>query len=472
MQVYRTRDLQAIEDNLKKIVDRAKRETNRLVEPTLDECSAVQQILFEYARRRRRPLYGGWAYHKLLERKGQAGVYPMPLEDCKDVEFYSPTPIEDMVELCNTLEKKLPGRFTKGDKAQHEGTITIFVNLQPVCDITFLPNNLLRAVPWVEHDGFRVPPPSWILVDILRQFTDPLLSYWRLPEKTFHRARRLMETYPLEVARGVPRMDDRVPKEAVPIVRYLAALLAADKDRYLFLGEIARTYFADPSTKVLPDNRALEVVTDSLGPSAKQIVQWLQALPGVTGELTIEEFHPFFQFWDQRVVFRWKGTPVLTLYGSYLRCTPYRDAELNGTTFRIGTFPVVVNHELIRSFERLAKGDAAGRENALRRLRVLLEARDKALADQDVLAASPYEEFTVECVGKTVHPRRIHFLQILRQKHRPFQYVPSRSSEKEFQMPEYPFDNISGNPISGRLNRVLRRDSVTLGKSLPEEESE
>jgi hypothetical protein len=458
MKLYQPEDFRAIERNLDKIVENAEEQARRTLEPTTDECKQVQKIIFGFVQRKKRVMYGGWAYHLLLQKAQpkKGGIY-QPY-DCKDIEFYSPTPVQDMVELCLELEQAFPGKYTKGDEARHEGTLSVFVNFQHYCDITFMPSNIFRSIKWVRQDGFLLSPPMWILVDILRQFTDPKLSYWRLPEKTFDRAQRLLTAFPLVLEKGASSTRS-LPEGAHSLVAHVAERLRTHPDRFLFLGSLAYDYYTKRDKAVFQPDTAMTVVTDRLDEAVNDVLQWVREHQPWGSPLEITEHFPFFQFWDHRVVFLYQDKPWLVLRGSANRCNPFQDVTISKRVWRIASFSVVWNDHLIESFERTVFEDKSGAVEARKRMRELLEARQRYLSKRraTVLQPGPYQEFAVECTGDVIHPNRIYFLKMVqgkkggKAKRRSFQFYPAKN--ETLQVEDYPFDNISGNQVQGKMHR-------------------
>lgn len=459
MQLYRPRDYRSIERSLPEITQKAEDRAAEVVEPTLDECKRVQEIVFRFVKDRKRILYGGWAYHLLLRKRGHVeGIYRD--DQCKDIEFYSPTPQNDAIDLCRELELHFPQKHTMAREAIHEGTLSIFVNFRQCCDITFLPSGIQGRMQWeTTREGFVLPKIEWILVDILRQFTDPLLSYWRLPDKTFARARRLLEgqSLCLPVGKGTRSTWHDIDPAVVSWLPLLAEKFRSAPDRYLFLGPLAEAFYLHPDAPTLPLASPLVLVTDSLAATKDEILGWFsELLPNDPPAISIHEYHPFFQFWDRRVEFCVRETPFLILRGTYNRCDPFQDVTIGGKSWRIGLFPVVFNDQLIRSFTYRACSSASGVYRCHRRLRALLQARKMYLERKriTVMDSSPFQEFRVECRGAVSAPRRLAILRQMRPGRKKFEFVPART-KKDMTLDPYPFDNISGNPVQTAAQRIF-----------------
>ena len=244
MELYRDIDIQAITDKLDQIIDEAIDIKIHTLEPTIDECRLVQEVIRDFIIKKKRIVYGGTAYNELIKQKNQAdAIYKK--NDCKDIEFYSPKPIEDLMELSNLLhEKKF--KYVQGKQANHAETYTIFVNFDQYCDMSYMPNNVYSNMPTIIINGIIYAHPMWILVDILRQYNDPITSYWRLKDKTFFRASILLKHYPLELdTKYKLKIDNKHNDLKQKIFEKIAVL-----HTLIFVGSVAQKYYLERSSNI------------------------------------------------------------------------------------------------------------------------------------------------------------------------------------------------------------------------------
>ena len=211
MELYRDIDIQAITDKLDQIIEEATDIKIKTLEPTLEECLQVKEVINDYISKKKRIIYGGTAYNTLIIQKlKKDAIYKE--NDCKDIEFYSPKPIEDIMELADILHEK-NFKYVQVRQAMHAETYTLFVNFEQCCDVSYMPSNIFLNTPAITIDRIMYAHPMWILVDILRQYNDPITSYWRLKDKTFFRANVLLKHYPLELANvSLPKPDNKHDK--------------------------------------------------------------------------------------------------------------------------------------------------------------------------------------------------------------------------------------------------------------------
>jgi hypothetical protein len=113
---------------------------------------------------------------------GKKKVYEGGLQD---IEFYSSTPFEDLVSLANKLAPKYKNIQVK--EAAHPMTYTLYVNYQAFCDASYMPANIYETVEFYEiqhgDNNLKIINASFIFIDKLRMFSDPVLSYRRIEKE-------------------------------------------------------------------------------------------------------------------------------------------------------------------------------------------------------------------------------------------------------------------------------------------------
>ena len=87
----------------------------------------VYQEIINFIKKHNRIVYGGYAINELIRAKNEKDVF-YKTTDIADIEFYSPTPLEDLIELTEQLYSK-KFEHIEASGGQHDGTYKIFVNL-------------------------------------------------------------------------------------------------------------------------------------------------------------------------------------------------------------------------------------------------------------------------------------------------------------------------------------------------------
>ena len=321
MELYRDIDIQAITDKLDQIIEESIEIKKKTLEPTFDECLRVKEVINDYISKKKRVVYGGTAYNTLIIQKSKSdAIYKE--NDCKDVEFYSPKPIEDIMELADILHDK-KFKYVQVRQANHAETYTLFVNFEQYCDVSYMPSNIFLNIPTITIGGIMYAHPTWILVDILRQYNDPITSYWRLKDKTFFRANVLLKHYPLELSNvSLPKQDIKYDKIKDKLFVRLASL-----HTIIFVGSIGTQYYLTRSTKL--DTTNLEVISTNFTNDIKIIYKFLEEILGSKfSDIVINLYKPYFQFWDEHVEILLDGIIILKIFGSNHKCIPYNILHL------------------------------------------------------------------------------------------------------------------------------------------------
>ena len=447
----RDKDINIINDNLSEIVDKAVTKKQQLVEPYLDEYIKVKSIIMNFIKDNKRIIYGGHAWNELIKKKSPKDVFYKE-NAYVDIEFYSNKPIEDIVKLCNLLYSK-NFKYIQGKSAQHEDTYTIYVNFEAYCDISYMPSNLFHACMTETVNGFKLIHPKFILVDILRQFNDPILSYWRM-EKTVRRGKLLMDIYPLELATNLKPKYIKIDDQIINLIHFLIEEINKIKS-IMFMGLIAYNTYIKPSIKskdqiTVYDNTPIELISTKLKDDVFLIYNLIlkyyidnRKIEDIDDKLSIDQYYPFFQFTDKHVDFKYNGKIFLTVYGNNEICIPYNiiKLEINNINLeiKIGTFNLLFMFYLIKFHLGYLHNDRDEKQENDYAMYSLLYARNKFLDDNNktVLDQTIFEDFKPECLGIPVSSNR----KIIAMRYN------RKLTPKSFIQPYYPEDTKPYNPI-------------------------
>ena len=470
--LYNENDIKAINNELDNIIEKANKIKSNNYEPTIKECFEIRNDIIKYVKSNKRIIYGGTAWNELIKNKDPNDqIYNE--KDCKDVEFYSAKPIDDIVKLCKLLNNKY--KYVRALEAVHPETFTIFVNFKGVCDITYMPSPIFYNIKTQTINGINYIHPSVILIDILRQYNDPINSYWRLKEKQqFLRANKILKHYPLELEKGIVKTNKNINKELLEYV----FLNIKNINSLVFL--FSSFYLNPNSDKIILDDNLI-LYTDNYKNDVKLIYSIIlkyfsekKILDKVDKLIKIENYVPFFQFWDKRIVFKYDNTPFLIIHGHNEVCIPYHEVYVNkdkidkiifGTLIKkkefnlikLGTFIMLLNYHIINYHYNYIYN-----KNNCKNIDILifnlLDMRNKYLKNNKltVIDKSPYQEFIIECYGNTVDPVRQKFLRQNKRREKGermmFSYDPNNEHDDE---PVKNFKNSSGNINNKSINWLL-----------------
>jgi hypothetical protein len=441
--MYRIEDIEQITANIDKIKDDAAKEYKTFFEPTIDENAKVYKAIKDYIKRKGRVVYGGFAQNLLLMAKNPDesfykevnGVfYNWP--DLADIEFYSTTPIADIIELTEELHSK-GFKHIEGKEGVHAETYKIFVNFLNYCDISYVPKNVYDNLPIININGLKCVSPHFMMVDTYRVLTDPLTSYWRL-DKSIKRFQKLIKYYPIDESHNDMKINLQQNDEISRTIRKKII----QKSKLIVVGFHAFNYYVKKDLNEYFINKFpyYEAISSNLDRDSKKVFSRLKKF-----NVTMKRFHPFFSFFDERVEYYYKNELIFILYGNNQRCTVYNHSKKKKTYF--GTYNLVFMYLLFRYFYfYINHNKFSNIISAL--IGKLHETRKKYLTERNitVIDKSPFQDFTLKCIGKPFDMMRESLLSGLEKKKQgkrmKFRYG---ASGKPGKVPEFRFNNTSGN---------------------------
>ncbi len=459
--LYSEKDIEAINNELDNIIEKVQDIKLHKFEPTIEECYNVKNDIIKFVKNKKRIIYGGTAWDQLIKNK-----YPKDRiytdKDCKDVEFYSPKPIEDLIELCKNLNKKY--KYVRAGESVHFETFTIFVNFSPMCDITYMPGPIFFNIKKVNINDINYIHPSVILIDILRQYNDPLNSYWRLKEKkTFFRANKILKHFPLELNKGNIKQ--------ININKELIEFIFDNIKNIKSLIYLLPYFYLNPDNDKIIFNDKLIVFTDNYKDDVKLIYSIIlkyfsskNILNDVNELLKFEEYVPFFQYWDKRIVFKYNNQPFIIIHGHNQICIPYHELYINNNkiekinygnlknndnkynSIKLATFIMVLNYFIINyHYDYIYSNDNCKNDEIF--IFNLVDTRKKYLQNNKltVIDKSPFQEFIIECYGHTIDPIREKFLRQNKKREKGVKITFNYDPNNEYEPSAINFKNTSGN---------------------------
>lgn len=467
----RDKDIEVVNQNIDEIKEKAHLKEIHTIEPMLDEFNEVKNIILNFIRKEKRIVYGGYAWNSLIAKVSPNDAFYKDTE-YTDVEFYSNKPVEDLVKLCNIISEK-GYKFIQGKNAQHEETYTIFVNFTGYCDITYMPSNIFYGVMTETINGIRMIHPKFIMVDILRQFNDPMTSYWRL-DKNVKRGKIMMRHYPLELS-SVPIEINQLSIETLKIIDYILPHLVKSKT-LMFIGQIAYNAYTNPNINISKqisnyDNKPLEIISINLKKDVEILYNliykyYIDQEKGniFDDKILLEQYHPFFQFTDKKAIFKYNGETFMIIYGNNEKCIPFNEIKLsyNNKTYpiKIGTFNITFMYTLIKFHQAYAD-----KEHQIQKLQDylmfrLLKARNEFFTtnNKTILDNTIYEDFKIECFGEPISPARKFMLSRRNRSLMPSSAIRPYDPEERkdnFPFDSYFFNNTSGNIINNKKDLIF-----------------
>jgi len=457
--MYRSEDIIKINDNIEKIKEDAQYEYRLTNEPTLEESSNISKAIINFIKKKQRVVYGGYAQNLLIMNKNKEDVFYKEIDgafynwpDLADIEFYSPTPIQDAIELTEELySKKYKNIEVSG--GMHDGTYKIFVNFLNYCDISYIPNIIFNNMPIIKVDGIKSTHPHFMMVDAYRIFTDPMTSYWRL-DKTIRRFQKIFKYFPVDQSGNNVKIelvknddtDDFIRKNII------------HNSKLIVVGFYGYDYYVKKSVEknAINNYSYYELISTDLETDAKKIHKLLKDKFGK--KIKVKEFFPFFTFIDKRIEFYYNDKLFLRLFGNNERCIVYNYSEAKTTNF--GTYNLVMMYLYFDYYLAFINKDKTNTKLFLELIGKLYHARKIFLDDNNltVIDDSPFRDFTYKCFGTQIDPKRTERLEGIEKKNKnkpmKYRYKPTGSAGKA---PDFVFDNTSGNEILNNKYLILKK---------------
>jgi hypothetical protein len=174
--------------------------------------------------------------------------------------------------------------------------------------------------------------------------------------------------------------------------------------------------------------------------------------------LKIEEYNPFFQFWNRRIILFYKNNPIITMYENILKCYQYREIKKYDVKLNISNYTLtLLNYVIQYNYNKIYKKDAKETEH---RIGNLIHAKNEYLDKHKitVLDDSPFKEFQLECMGETVAFKRMTRLRIndRLEKGMTVVYRYNPNSESNSLNEAYIFPNDSGSLITNPKRIIIK----------------
>jgi hypothetical protein len=443
--LYSQYDIDVIGDNIDILMKEADKIKQTQFEPTIDEFNSVIKEMESFIKKKNRIIYGGTALNRLIKSKNPEDAFYKEF-DRPDLEFYSPEPLQDVKELCDYLYSK-KFKYVSSAQAQHGDTYKIFVNDMDIGDISYVPTFIYNKLPYIELNGLRYINPRYAYIDYLRMYTDPLMSFWRL-QKAIPRGMLLLKNFPLEVGSGKIKYDV-LPKTCENLISDLSKML--DKiESVIHVGTYAvKFYSIDKEKDLLP----YEIISIEYKNDVHKIYKELSK----KYKIEIKEYFPYFQFWDRHIEFIHDGKVVLTVYNNLERCIPYRKYDAG----YIASFQQVFLHHLIKYYYYI--NNKLDYQNINNILGEILRSRINYLKkhNKTVMDDTIYREFQINCLGKALDPMRYAFvdMQTKLSQGKRIKWRYNAKTDYDLKLPDYTFDNTSGNLIKNPILRTIKNSN-------------
>jgi len=444
-------DIKNIDNNIDNIMKKAEIKKYLNATPTIDYYKDVMKHVLDFVKDKKRIIYGGTAWDMLINKMNKKDkIYDEYTKH--DLDFYSYEPIKDLKELCDKLHK-LGYQYIQGKNAFHSESYKIYVNFDEYCNITYMPKYIFTKIDKMIVDNYYLIGNRVILIDLLRQYNDPINSLWRL-NKTFKRGNKIMKYYPLKLNTNGKDLNKLYNKQR-DIANLIFNYITTDYKNFIFVDRNAIEVYIN-SNKNLSSNNVkfndypIEVITNNLNKKTREIYDFLLLNNIELDKIKVEENYKFFQFLDRKIIFKYDEQIILTIYNDNQYCIPYNLINIHNNIkqIMIGTFNVCFLYLLINLlYTKINNEDYKTYELIMSKM---IKARDKFLIDtkMSILDNNIYQDFKMDCFGTIQDGVYKYFLKSNEKSNYSRSKIPNYdpSNEKNylFNPDDYYFDNCSG----------------------------
>jgi len=426
-------------------------------QPTKEDIDNIVKITMKFISDKKRKIYGGYAQNKCVSLKNKADAFYSD-NDIPDIDVYSPTPIEDLVELCNTLHDS---GYTDviGKEAMHKETYKIFTKGYNAIDLSYVPKQIYDNIPFIESDNIRYVNPSFAMIDLYRMMSEPLFSSWRW-KKIFNRLFLLQKHFPFadvkynqHSLKHQKLTNDTFQKLSNDILDFVT-----NNNSIYVIGDFAYNElvkFANMK-EVRPINiHSYQIISTDYKNNAVNLIKKLNE---IHKNITHEEFYPFWSFTDYSVEIYCEGELIVKMYNNLKRCCPVKSINIGpNKTIQIGSFDFIFLMEMINSFrEKVSRNNNKKIyhdsliSNLIRIREYYFNTNKKTLLDDTL-----FQSFIDTCAGDSYDPIMEAKKQRKERKKKTgsalFIYKPIRELKTK-----WIFANTSGNLINNPKNLKLR----------------
>lgn len=430
--MYRPEDYDIITKNISNVAKEAQILSKKILEPTIDEYNNAVKVILNYVKDKKLIIYGGYAHDMLIKmKKGDDGIFNE--NDVADIDVYSYNPICDGMDLCDILHDK-GFKNVQCSNGVHEGTLKIFVNYENYCDFSYMPKNIFDRCPIILNNNLKLIHPYFSYIDAYRVITDPMTSNYRL-EKTVMRLTKMYKYYPIK---GVYK-EMRMKKN-----KYIGDIKKKiiKNSGMIVIGSTALNYYISKVNGQKLNIQYIQVISVNYEQD-KNII--LKKLNEDYKNVTIKEYYPFFQFYDEHTEYYIGNVCVIKLYNTYYRCIVNK--TIKKKKIKIGTSQLILLYMLVDYYYSYIQKNKEEQENYYNMILLLIDIKNKYLKTnkKTIFDDTPFREYIMECDGDTMSVIRQSLLSKTDKYNRgklvSFRYNGGTKSKR----PDFKFSNVSGN---------------------------
>lgn len=465
MNLYNNNDLSLFANNIDKFEKKIKDDRDKKLIPSLETKKAIETIILDFVRDNKRIVYGGFAQNKLVKQKNQNDTF-YDDKDFADIDIYSFEPIIDAKKISNILMDK-GFQNIEAREALHKETYSIFVEFKNVCDISYVPKIALNKMKTQEINGILYVDASVAIIDLLKMFTDPLISGELRWKKSFPRLYLLQKYYPFEKPYKPLKLDQSIVDDNHKKLLDFTYQYIQNKETFILTGDYPYNCYLEEAKLNDPyfvpvDITFYEIVSTNYRQDARIIYDTIKSTFSDLN-ITLVEYYPFWTLIGYHSIIMYNDVPIIFIMDYNKRCTPIKKIKVENNFIQIGSFDFNLLMSMMMSFKWFCHNNKekymyrkmmASHLVAIRKF--YLNKRHKTIIDNTI-----FESFIVNCVGEPEDPGRAIFFRRKKRKEKKQPIIWSYKPEEhrdESEESTFKFSNTSGNQITNVMNlKVLDR---------------
>lgn len=472
LRLHTINDIDKFDRKYDELEDTLKALTNTTRIPTLKMRKTYEKIVLDYCIKHKRKIYGGFAQNALIKKQNPKDAFYND-SDPKDIDIYSPEPIEDCIKIANIFFKA-GHKNIEAKEATHGGTYSVFVEFLNVIDISYVPHNIYHKMPYVEISGVFYVSPHFTMIDMLKIFTDPYVGEQRWA-KTFPRYVLLQKYSPFKKITGPPPRSgstgsstapstvsstahstapstDPAPSPA-PILKSILNFIKSKKSLILHGDYVYNHYNNIAKTGKPIPLTSYQLISTNYCADGKELLGFLEKEVGKE-DIGIVEYYPFWTFVDYSCDFMYKGQVIVSLMGNNKRCIPIK--IVNGLQF--ACYDINILMAMAYQFKDRVMGKKDSYYSWL--LSRFIEVRNVYLKNggKTMFDDTVFQQFMTSCIGEGEDPARDARLKRNEKAKKGLRmmwvYRPEKDGVKEA-VSNYVFKKIDGNKIEYKKNERI-----------------
>lgn len=314
-----------------------------------EEIQKILKIVEQFIIDKHLICYGGTAINNILPKNAQ--FYNREVE-IPDYDFFSPNALDDAKELADIYYNA--GYIdVEAKSGVHMGTFKVFVNFIPIADITYMHEDLYKALDTesIQIAGILYAPPNYLRMAMYLELSRPAgdVSRW---EKVMKRLNLLNDHYPLVTNNKCYKMDFDKGINGSNGTTLTEKIYTIIRDAFIhqgviFFGGYAMSqylkYSSNHNQSANAKNPVFDVLSEESERCATIIVEQLTR-EGIKNAKIIK--HPeFYEIIPEHYEIR-VGKQTMAFIYKPIACHSYNTININGNTVNIATIDTILTFYL------------------------------------------------------------------------------------------------------------------------------